>query len=87
MLQSTPVTNPALEKQGVLRAHRIAIYLKGAHFSITTNEVKILTEWWLICQKNVDDIRKNLDEIIDSTSEVAVQSARDALMSLDTRLH
>lgn len=46
-----------------------------------------MTEWWLISQENIDDIRKNLDKIIESTSEESVQSARDALMMLDASLH
>lgn len=46
-----------------------------------------MTAWWLIHRENVDDIKKKLNELIDSTSEAPVLSAKDALMILETGLH
>lgn len=46
-----------------------------------------MNEWWLINQENIDEIRKNLDTIIDLTTEDAVRSAKDALMFLDSSMH
>ena len=46
-----------------------------------------MTGWWLICQNNVDEVRNNLDKIINSKTEDTIQSARDALMMLDASLH
>lgn len=44
-----------------------------------------MSKWWLICQENVDNIRKNFDKIIDFKTKDSVESAIDALMMFGSK--